>query len=348
MQVSLSSTNPPLLNEVGGKAASLIRLSQNGFNVPGGIVLTTHYFAPWIDEVERSPEWQTVVTGLLASATRLPGLDDRARLAEACDAIKQSAGRLPLSQDQSSVLDQFVEAAAPGVYAVRSSSPEEDLVGASFAGQYESVLNVAPGDFESAVRACFLSCLDSRVLLYKREMNFENLSPSIAVIIQHQVDSEISGVAFSLNPLTNDFDEALINASWGLGEALVSGEVIPDKIVVDKVSGEIIEQHPGDKGGVRSHEVCLDPAQIARLTDALKRIESLYGEPVDVEWAIAQAEVSNELTIPQACPITGYVPLAPELQTEPGAQRHLYMDGALTDGLTISGPISPITLDVFE
>ena len=182
------------------------------------------------------------------------------------------------------------------------------------------------------------------MLLYKREMQFENLTPAIAVIIQRQVQSEISGVVFSLNPLTNDFDEALINANWGLGEALVSGEITPDTVIVNKVTGAVIEQRIGEKSGARASVPCLNTRQIDDLTESVKRIETLYGEPVDVEWAFSK----RVLHIVQARPITAYVPLVEKMLTEPGAPRNLYMDGALTDGLTISTAISPITLDTYD
>ncbi len=187
-----------------------------------------------------------------SSRTRLPSLNERERLALACDDIKRLANGLPFEVDQQLVLDEIHNGLEDDTFAVRSSSPEEDLAGASFAGLYETVLYVTKASLDDAVRTCFRSCLDSRVLLYKREMHFENLTPAIAVVIQRQVESVVSGVAFSLNPLTNDFDEALINASWGVGEALVSGDITPDTVVVNKVSGTVIESRLGDKGGDRS------------------------------------------------------------------------------------------------
>jgi len=356
MRVSLSSTDSPAPSEVGGKAASLIRLRQSGFRVPDGVVLTTRFFESWIRQVETTKAWQSALSVLADSHTRLPGLAARELLAQRCDEAKAACTDLSLDTEQQSALNALIEVFEVGeqprsegdsstdAWAVRSSSPEEDLAGTSFAGLYETVLDVGAASLEHAVQHCFRSCLDARVLLYKREMNFHSLAPAIAVIVQRQITSEISGVAFSLNPLTNDFDEVLINASWGLGEALVSGEITPDRVVVDKVSGAILEYQAGHKGGDRSEERCLDQTRIAELTDAIENIERLYQDPVDVEWAIAD----DQLHMLQARPVTAYVPLAKEMQTAPGAPRVLYMDGALTDGLTVSGPISPITLDSFE
>ena len=344
MLVKIQSNETPLVREVGGKAASLIRLSQAGFPVPSGNVLTTDFFAPWIEQIEKNANWHDVLSALFKVRTSQPNLQERESLSAACDELKQFSTDFDFTKEQRSALEEIRAATADHRFAVRSSSPEEDLAGASFAGLYETVLNVTSNTLETAVRQCFRSCLDARVLIYKREMRIEQLSPSIAVVIQRQVESEISGVVFSLNPVNNDFDELLINASWGLGEALVSGEITPDTLVVDKVSGDVIGSRRGDKGGVRSDQDCLSPAQILELKQTVSRIEALYEEPVDVEWSFFK----DILYILQARPITTYVPLAKELQTEPGAKRMLYFDRSLADGMTMSGPISPLTIDGME
>ena len=344
MLVKIQSNETPLVREVGGKAASLIRLSQAGFPVPSGDVLTTDFFAPWIEQIEKNANWHDVLSALFKVRTSQPNLQERESLSAACDELKQFSTDFDFTKEQRSALEEIRGATADHRFAVRSSSPEEDLAGASFAGLYETVLNVTSNTLETAVRQCFRSCLDARVLIYKREMRIEQFSPSIAVVIQRQVESEISGVVFSLNPVNNDFDELLINASWGLGEALVSGEITPDTLVVDKVSGDVIGSRRGDKGGVRSDQDCLSPAQILELKQTVSRIEALYEEPVDVEWSFFK----DILYVLQARPITTYVPLAKELQTEPGAKRMLYFDRSLADGMTMSGPISPLTIDGLE
>ena len=147
---------------------------------------------------------------------------------------------LPLTATQRQALEDLRKnLAALGddvLFAVRSSSPEEDLASASFAGVYETRLGVRPADLDDAVRHCFASSLDERVLVYKKEHGFDVLSPRIAVVVQQQIDSEVAGVGFSLNPLTNDYDEAVIDANWGLGESVVAGVVSPDHFILDKVS----------------------------------------------------------------------------------------------------------------
>ena len=341
MLVGLASTPTPEVVVVGGKGRGLIELTRNGFNVPPGTILTTAFFAPWIAAVQASAAWRDLASSYEAS------LDDpggRERVAELAGAVKAQATSLALTGEQRDALAAVREEFAEGALAVRSSSPEEDLAGASFAGLYETVLDVGAGDLEGAVRRCFLSCLDGRVFTYKLNMGFTDPAPSIAVVVQRMVPSETSGVAFSLNPLTNDFDEMLVNAHRGLGEALVAGEITPDAFVVDKVSGAVIDERPSSP----AEGACLDRAELGELLTAVAGIESHYGRPMDVEWAFADGPDGARLHILQARPITAYVPLAAELQTAPGEQRCLYIDRALTDGLTMSGPISPLTNDYVE
>ena len=235
-------------------------------------------------------------------------------------------------------------------FAVRSSSPEEDLEGASFAGGYETVLGVRPGDMEEAIKKAFASCLDKRVVLYKKEHDFSVDNPKIAVVIQEQIASETSGVGFTLNPLNNCYDEGVINANWGLGESVVSGIVSPDQFIVDKVNRKILDKKPGkkelsiwltDKGGTeekegyRQEEFTLSDNEILELTDILNKIETFYEKPMDIEWAYAE----GKLYMLQARPITTHIPLPEEMITVPGKQKHLYLDLALTNQ-GIHGPIS--------
>ncbi|MEZ4338072.1 MAG: PEP/pyruvate-binding domain-containing protein [Sandaracinaceae bacterium] len=234
---------------------------------------------------------------------------------------------------------------------MRSSSPDEDLGVASFAGGYETRLGVARDGLEEAVRACFASCLDARVLVYKREHGFDPFAPRIAVIVQQQVDSEVAGVAFSVNPLTNDYDEAVFDASWGLGESVVSGAVTPDHFVVDKVDGGVLsrelgakqtslhvaEDGPRRRRGHRSDELCLTDAQLAEATRTLTAIEAARSEPVDVELAWA----GGRLHVLQARPITAWVPLHPSMQTRPGERRASTWTPRSASGLATNAPLSP-------
>ena len=186
---------------------------------------------------------------------------------------------------------------------MRSSSPEEDLEGASFAGGYETTLGVTTATLEAAIRHSFASSFDERVLLYKREHGFQLEHPRIALVIQQQVDADSAGVAFSLNPLNNCFDEAVINANHGLGESVVAGEADPDTFVVNRITREISETRIGGKQAVitlnhtggttksireSQQQAAITAAQVLALTALLEQVEAYYQKPVDIEWAIAR------------------------------------------------------------
>ncbi len=338
MMVPLRTDSDLPLALIGGKAASLVRLARAGFPVPDGWLVTSEFFGPWTDVLSESAEWREVCS--LAGVA--PASDGRARLSAACEAVKTRARALVLDGHQRRVVEEIAAALGDGVCAVRSSSPEEDLAEASFAGLYETVLGVTGCALEDAIRHCFVSCLDVRVVIYKQQRHLRVEVPGMALVVQQQVASDVSGVAFSINPLTNDFDEVLVNASWGLGEALVSGKVVPDRWVVNKVTSATVECRPGTKGHDRPGELCLDDDQLTRLVETVCAVESLYGEPVDVEWAFA----AGTLHLLQARLVTAYVPLPAAMQTAPGERRLLYIDPSLADGITISGAVSPLTNDL--
>ena len=207
----------------------------------------------------------------------------------------------------------------------------------SFAGAYETVLGVQPEGIVDAVRRAFASCLDERVLVYKREHGFAVDRPRIAVIVQQQVRAQTAGVAFSLNPINNCYDEAVIDANFGLGESVVSGIVSPDSFVIDKVSRTILARKVGrketaiwlgDDGGTyegrspAQDQLCLSDEQVLALTDVLVKVEGTYQKPIDVEWAFA----GDKLYLLQARPITTYFPLPEDLRTAPGEPKQLYVD----------------------
>lgn len=294
--------------------------------VPPGLILTTAFFEPWWNELFQTDEWKA----FLNVSERL--------LAPVASNLKAHGMLLTFNDYQNDVLAEALEKfSSDQLFAVRSSSPEEDLEGSSFAGVYETVLGVTRKNIQAAVRTCFASSLDYRIITYKREHGFDIHSPKIAVIIQMQIASQQSGVAFSLNPLTNDFDEAIINANFGLGETVVSGEVTPDAFVVDKINSRIIYKELGKKeqavwlapnGGTRPEhrqhatEFCITDSQATEITRLANSVEARFGKPMDIEWAYE----GSKLYLLQARPVTAYQPLPPDLVTLPGQPRRLYLD----------------------
>ncbi|MGH7239605.1 MAG: PEP/pyruvate-binding domain-containing protein, partial [Candidatus Saccharimonadales bacterium] len=278
---------------------------------------------------------------------------------KACDALKKYARSCAFTEPQERELSAALSGRDTNVlFAVRSSSPEEDLEGSSFAGGYETVLGVTRPNMNSAIRKAFSSCLDYRVAVYKREHGFDIINPKMAVIVQEQIASDAAGVGFSLNPVTNNFDETVINANWGLGETVVAGLATPDTYVVDKVDLKIISKQCGKKeisiwltphGGTqekadkRHDSYALSDGQIAALANLIIRVEALYKKPIDIEWAYAK----GVLYLLQARPITAYVPLPEDMMTAPGQRKRLYLDVSTTlEGLT--EPISVAGTSFFK
>jgi rifampicin phosphotransferase len=329
-----TGSEQPKLDQVGGKALALMQMAGAGMPVPPGFVLTADFFEPWIDSLRHSLAWAEMTNA------------DINGMGHATKALQGLCRNLQFTEQQKSELENtlktFREINHGHLFAVRSSSPEEDMEGASFAGGYETTLGVIADDIEAAILHSFTSGFDERVFLYKREHGFKLDQPRIAVVVQQQVDADAAGVAFSLNPLNNCYDETVINANHGLGESVVSGIADPDVFVVDKIKHEIIETHIGGKqavvtlnqeGGTTKitrdyhQETSITPAQVSELTGLLEQVETYYQKPVDIEWAISDGQIF----LLQARPITTYLPLPPEMITAPGEPKHLYANSTLIE-----------------
>jgi pyruvate,water dikinase len=204
--------------------------------------------------------------------------------------------------------------------AVRSSGTAEDLDDASFAGQQETYLYVI-GDntISHYIKMCWASLYNDRAIFYRKHKGFKESDVSIAVVVQRMVASEKSGVMFTANPITGDRDECMIEGSWGLGEAIVSGIVTPDSYVMKKDGGvkdifvsekETMVIRNQDEAGVRETEVpeekknlqVLSEDELRRLVDLAVRVENYFGKPQDVEWAIE----GDKLYLLQSRPITTF------------------------------------------
>jgi pyruvate,water dikinase len=200
--------------------------------------------------------------------------------------------------------------------AVRSSALGEDSAEATFAGQQDTYLWVRGADAVcEAVTKCWASLYNPEAVAYRERFKIDN--PAMGVTIQLMVDAAVSGVMFTCNPVSGDRSTIAINASWGLGLAVVGGEVTPDDYLVSKVTGEIlketisdkqVEYVPGDDGAQRVDvansrrtEPCLDAPAITELVEVAKRVEKHFGAPQDIEWAFDQ---SGTLFVLQSRPVT--------------------------------------------
>jgi phosphoenolpyruvate synthase/pyruvate phosphate dikinase len=193
-----------------------------------------------------------------------------------------------------------------GPLAVRSSAVDEDSADASFAGQHLTLLNVPSADeLGDALREIWWSANSDSAISYRQRVGLFT-RPSIAVVVQALLDVDVAGVMFTRNPVTGG-DERVIEASWGLGEAVVQGSVIPDQYRVDR-SGQVLERRPGVKSiAIRSlpdggtfeedirpelvEQLCLDDAQVGELNVLAGRCEEVYGEGRDIEWAFADGQL---------------------------------------------------------
>lgn len=321
--------------------------SQAGLPVPPGFILSVQFFSSWFVQLKKTKVWQEFLT---AKDTDI---------AKVCAALKAEVTHFSFTNEQKEALNEMLQRFDDKtLFAVRSSSPEEDLEGFSFAGGYETVLGVSPKHLEEAVKKAFASCLDYRIVVYKKENGFKIHEPKIAVVVQRQIASEVSGVGFSLNPVTNNYDDAVFSANWGLGETVVAGIVSPDSFIADKVSLAIKEKKIGkkelslwleDSGKIaekkhfRSDELTLSEGQVKELTELIKKVELIYAKPVDIEWAFA----ADKLYLLQVRPITTFIPLPPEMITAPGESKRLYLDiTTAVEGM--SRPVSVIGTSIFR
>ena len=335
------------LENAGGKGINLARLTRAGFNVPRGFIVSTAAYRAFVEE----NRWLSVIE---STVDDLSG-EDVGALEKASAQIRAafSVGVIPAG-----VLAAIRAAAAEFgdiAVAVRSSATAEDLPDLSFAGQQDTYLNVI-GEEEilKAVIDCWSSLWTARAIGYRLRNRIPQKEVALAIIVQDMVPSEVSGVMFTANPLTGLRSETVIDATFGLGEALVSGQVEPDHYVVDIFRNAIVAKTLGAKeqatrgkagGGVEltrdpqaSTRQALDDSQILQLVRQGRSIQATYGFPQDVEWAFAD----GRCYILQSRAITSLFPL-PEESYDP---LLVWFSFGAVQGLV--GPITPIGQDAIR
>jgi pyruvate,water dikinase len=300
----------------GGKGASLSDMALADLPVPPGFVVCTGAFRRFLTETELDKE-------ILAALTDID-VEKTAVLETASLQITEKIESQILSDDLTqAIMEAYqrlcAEGGLPAVeVAVRSSAAAEDSGAASFAGQQETYLNIFGHEqVIDRVRACWGSFFKPRALYYRRlKGSLEDLD--VAVVIQRMVNPDKSGVLFTVDPVQRRRDRVMIEAAWGLGEAVVSGEVTPDNYIVNKEDGSLVSKFVPRKNfmivreesgvGVRrvalpdekSSAQVLSMDEIAKLTELGARIEAHFGSPQDVEWAIQ----GDKLYILQSRPVT--------------------------------------------
>ncbi len=219
---------------VGGKGANLGEMKRAGLPVPSGFCVTTEAFRLFMDASGVTEELYTTLDGLAADdvqGVRVAGEDIRAKLR-----------RIPIPAAVSAdVLKAWEASGKEHPYAVRSSATAEDLPTASFAGQQDTFLNVRGSDgLLDKLRACWISLFSDRAILYRMQNDFPHRDVALSVVVQRILQPQISGILFTADPVIGHRQIATIDASFGLGEALVQGLVTPDHYRVDKRSGSIL------------------------------------------------------------------------------------------------------------
>jgi len=293
---------------VGGKGANLGEMFSTGIPVPNGFVVTAKAYFDFLDSTSIRQKILTELSGL--------DIEDSKALVKASKNIKTAILAAKMSGDLKKEIQKAYQKLC-GVHddlvAVRSSATAEDLPEASFAGQQETYLNIeGAGKVIRSVQKCWASLFEARAIFYRTENGFDHLKVGIAVPVQLMVQSDVSGIMFTVNPLTNNKSEISIEAGYGLGQPIVSGEVTPDQFVVDKKTGKIKSKQlssqrwqltqagktPISKSYQKKQK--LADKLIVKLAKLGTQIEDHYNYPQDIEWAMQD----GKLLIVQSRPVT--------------------------------------------
>ncbi len=332
------------LENAGGKGYNLARLSRAGFPVPGGFLLPTTVYQAFVIANRLGPVIEAALDQLEP--------DDPAALDRAAQTIQAAFVAGTLAADLVPALADGYAAIGASPVAVRSSATAEDLPGMSFAGQQDTYLNVQGVEaLCAAVVRCWASLWNARAIAYRARNAVPQNQVALAVVVQAMVQAEASGVLFTANPLTGRRVETAIDATLGLGEALVSGQVEPDHYVVDLTTGSIVQKTLGPKaititsqpgGGTvtsarqAANIQAIPDAVILELTAYGQAIAALYGFPQDIEWAWA----GGKLYLVQSRPITSLFPLPDGMAMQP---LRVMMAFAAVQGMF--EPITPLGQD---
>ena len=309
---------------VGGKNASLGEMINSGLPVPPGFAVTAFSYERYIQDAKIAEQIYKIITETVTNP------NDPKQYDVASKKIRELIEKTPMPKNIENAIRSAYKVLNKRIMvkdtfvAVRSSATAEDLPDASFAGQQETYLNIkGADDLIDKVVKCWSSLFTPRAIFYRNEKNFAHEKVFISVGIQKMVNSRAAGVMFTINPVTGDRDEIVIEGNFGLGETVVSGVVNPDDFIVDKNTLQIKERRIArktikyvrdPKTGKTVHSdipeteqkiVCISDKEIMMLAELAQRIEKHYGKPMDIEWAIDQdLSYPENIFIVQARPET--------------------------------------------
>lgn len=303
------------LEIAGGKGANLGEMTQRGIPVPPGFVVTVSSYRQFLISNDLGTGIKNLLTDL--------DVNDNKKLQSVAKKAQELIMAAPISDELSEQIAEAYLKMDEGLVAVRSSATAEDLPDASFAGQQSTYLNVRGIEqVLDAVKGCWASLFEARAIFYRDEQNFDQVSIGIAVPVQRMIQSEVSGVMFTAEPTTSDRDKILVEAIYGLGEGIVSGEITPDTYILDKATVSVTNrQHVPQnwmlvrnvnstnkenlniKVDVEEAQINtdkLDDEEIQAIANLGVQLEKAYGNPQDIEWAYQ----GGQFYIIQTRPIT--------------------------------------------
>lgn len=303
-----SEINKDLAYSTGGKGASLGEMTNAGIPVPDGFVVLSSTFDYFLNETDLAQEIEAILKTV-----------DHKAIHTVEFASEKIRGLIEAQEVPKDIADEVIEtfkALKSEFVAVRSSATAEDGAEHAWAGQLDSFLNTTEENLLENMRKCWSSLFTPRAIFYRFEKELHLTDISVAVVVQKMIQSEVSGIAFSVHPITEDQNQLIIEAGYGLGEAIVSGSITPDSYVIEKDTKRIIDKNISDqkkaiiKEGTHNNWVMIDrdkrglqklsDDQIGSLSDIIIKIETHYGFPCDIEWALEK----ENFYIVQSRPIT--------------------------------------------
>lgn len=278
----------------GGKGASLGEMTQAGIPVPPGFVILSTAFEQFIEEADLKAD--------IDAALHAVNTEEKHTVENAAEEIKALILSAKMPKDIATEIKQAFRKMNAAYVAVRSSATAEDSSLAAWAGQLESYLNTTEKDLLEKVQHCWASLFTPRAIFYRFEKNLHTQKISVAVAVQKMVESEVSGIAFSVHPVTQDRNQIIIEAGFGLGESIVQGQITPDSYVVEKKGWLLLDKHvhtqekaivKGNDGEnawitlpeAKGSKQKLSDKEILELAKLVVKIEQHYGFPVDIEFA---------------------------------------------------------------
>ncbi len=288
-------------DKAGGKGASLAKMYKNGFMVPNGFVILADEFIKFLIENNVKTKIDELIESCFSKTEK--------EISEISEKIISILDKCVISDEiKYNIISRFEKLNCKYV-AVRSSATSEDGKNSAWAGQLETFLNVDKTNIMESVKKCWLSIFSPRAIFYRIKNN-DRKEIAVAVVVQKMVQSNVSGIAFSVNPTNSEYNEIVVEAVLGLGEAIVSGKVSPDTYIVNKEKMQIINKQirnqkeklvenkwiKEENGNIQK----LDDKKVLDLSNEIIKIEDYYGFPVDVEWGIE----NDNFYILQCRPIT--------------------------------------------